>query len=135
MKLIKFCIVGAVNTLITLICFYFFNKILYINYMISTIAGYAIGMLNSYNLNKKWTFHDDDERLFSQFSKFIITNTISLGINILIMYILVDILNFESMLSQIFATGFSTISNYIGSKYLVFIHSKKSTIWKHNFFL
>jgi putative flippase GtrA len=94
--------------------------------LISTITSYAVGMLNSYSLNKIWTFHDDDSRLISQLSKFILSNTVSLGINVFIMFILVDIFKLESMFSQIIATGFSTISNYVGSKYFVFLHSKKS---------
>jgi putative flippase GtrA len=126
MKLIKFCIVGVANTLITLYCFYFFNKVLHIGYITSTITAYMIGMLNSYSLNKKWTFHDNDEKLFAQLSKFVLTNIISLGINVSIMYILVDIFTIDSMVSQIIATGFSTVSNYLGSKYFVFLHSKKS---------
>lgn len=119
-RLMKFCIVGGINTLITLLVFYLLNKILGINYLVSSVIGYIGGMCNSYILNKRWTFHDKDEKVALQFIKFIIVNSISLGINLLIMYISVDILHLDSMLSQVLATGFSTISNYVGSKLLVF---------------
>ena len=122
-KIIKFCIVGGINTLITLILFYILNKILGVNYIFSTVIGYLIGMINSYILNKKWTFHDDDKRVVFQFVKFAVVNSISLGINLLIMYIFVDKLHMDSMLSQICATGFSTLSNFIGSKVVVFRYS------------
>lgn len=119
-RLIKFCIVGGINTLITLLTFYLLNKILGINYLVGSVIGYIAGMCNSYILNKRWTFHDKDDRVALQFIKFIIVNSMSLGINLLIMYILVDRLSLDSMLSQVLATGFSTISNYVGSKLLVF---------------
>ena len=122
-KIIKFCIVGGINTLITLILFYILNKILGVNYIFSTVIGYLIGMINSYILNKKWTFHDDDKRVVFQFVKFAVVNSISLGINLLIMYIFVDKLHMDSMLSQICATGFTTLSNFIGSKVVVFRYS------------
>jgi putative flippase GtrA len=80
-------------------------------------------MINSYILNKKWTFHDDDKKVIFQFTKFAVVNSISLGMNLLIMYIFVDKLHMDSMLSQICATGFSTFSNFIGSKVVVFRYS------------
>lgn len=124
-KIIKFFIVGGVNTFITLILFYTLNKIIGVNYIFSTVIGYLAGMVNSYILNKKWTFHDDDKRIASQFAKFTVINSISLGINLLIMYILVDKLYMDSMLSQICATGFSTLSNFVGSKIIVFRYSEE----------
>lgn len=124
-KIIKFCIVGGINTLITLFLFYTLNKILGVNYIFSTVIGYLIGMVNSYVLNKKWTFHDDDKRVVFQFAKFALINSISLGINLFIMYIFVDKLHMDSMLSQICATGFSTISNFIGNKLVVFGYSRE----------
>lgn len=125
-KIIKFTIVGGINTLITLAIFYLLNKTLGIDYITSTITGYLAGMINSYILNKKWTFHDEDKRVIFQFTRFAVINGISLGINLLTMYILVDRLFMDSMLAQICATGFSTLSNFIGSKTIVFRCSEKN---------
>lgn len=123
-KLFKFCVVGGINTLITLVIFYVLNKIIGLNYLLSSVVGYVIGMFNSYILNKRWTFKDKDKNLIPQFIRFSIVNTLSLCINLLAMFILVDKLRLDSMLSQIIATGFSTISNYIGSRFLVFRYSR-----------
>lgn len=119
-KLIKFCIVGATNTIITLVFFYLFNKVLLLNYLLSTVVSYSIGTLNSYILNKQWTFYDKDKRILIQLIKFIAVNGISLAVNLIIMHLLVSKLYIDAFLSQIFATGFSTISNYLGSKLIVF---------------
>lgn len=119
-KLIKFCIVGAANTIITLFFFYLFNKVLLLNYLLSTIVSYSIGMLNSYVLNKKWTFYDKDKKILIQLIKFIAANGISLAVNLIVMHLLVSKLYIDAFISQVFATGFSTVSNYIGSKLIVF---------------
>ncbi|OAA90853.1 GtrA family protein [Clostridium coskatii] len=119
-KLIKFCIVGAANTTITLLSFYLFNKILLINYLLSTVVSYSIGMLNSYILNKEWTFCDKDKRIVLQLIEFTMVNVVSLSLNLIIMHLLVSKLYVDTFLSQVFATGFSIISNYIGSKLIVF---------------
>lgn len=123
-KLFKFCVVGGINTLITLVIFYVLNKVIGLNYLLSSVVGYVIGMFNSYILNKRWTFRDKDKNLIPQFIRFSIVNILSLCINLLAMFILVDKLRLDSMLSQIIATGFSTISNYIGSRFLVFRYSR-----------
>ncbi|ADK16913.1 MULTISPECIES: GtrA family protein [Clostridium] len=119
-KLIKFCIVGVANTTITLLSFYLFNKILLINYLLSTVVSYSIGMLNSYILNKEWTFCDKDKRIVLQLIEFTMVNGVSLSLNLIIMHLLVSKLYVDTFLSQVFATGFSIISNYIGSKFIVF---------------
>lgn len=52
--------------------------------------------------------------------KFVIVNSVSLGVNLLAMYVLVGRLHYDSMISQIIATGFSIISNYAGNRLWVF---------------
>ena len=125
-KLVKFFIVGGINTLISLLTFYVLNKILGINYILSSVISYAFGMINSYFLNKRWTFNDKDKKIILQLMKFIAVNGISLSINVLAMYILVDRIHIDSMGAQVIATGFSTILNYLGSRALVFSISKEN---------
>jgi putative flippase GtrA len=125
-KLIKFCIVGGINTLISLLTFYVLNKIMGFSYMLSSVIGYACGMINSYILNKTWTFSDTNKRIILQLIKFIFVNGVSLGINLLTMYILVDRIHIDSMIAQVIATGFSTSINYLGSRALVFNCSEKN---------
>lgn len=127
-RFLKFSIVGGINTLISLWIFYILNKILGFNPLVSSAIGYICGMLNSYILNKKWTFKDNNSKPLLQLIKFSLVNAISLGINLLAMYVLVHNFNIDSMISQVFATGFSTISNYIGSKIFVFHYPKESII-------
>ncbi|KOA20690.1 GtrA-like protein [Clostridium homopropionicum DSM 5847] len=117
---IKFCLVGGTNTLLTLATFYILNTVLGINYILSSILGYCVGMVNSYILNKRWTFYDSEKIIFNQFIKFVTVNLMSLSINLLVMYTLSGKLHLNAMIAQIVATGFSIISNYIGSKLWVF---------------
>lgn len=59
--LIKFIIVGVINTLFgTLVMFGFYN-ILHLNYWISTGANYVFGSILSYFLNKYFTFKNNEK--------------------------------------------------------------------------
>jgi len=117
---IKFCLVGGTNTFLTLLTFYILNTVLGINYILSSTLGYCVGMVNSYVLNKRWTFYDSDKVILNQFVKFVTVNSMSLSINLLVMYTLSGKLHWDNMIAQITATSFSIISNYIGSKFWVF---------------
>ncbi len=118
-RLVKFFIVGGINTLISLLTFYVLNKLLSFNYILSSVIGYVFGMTNSYILNKRWTFNDNNKKIILQLVKFTFVNVVSIGINLLTMYVLVDGLYFDSMVAQIIATAFSTSVNFIGSRTLV----------------
>lgn len=119
-QFIKFCTVGAINTLITFCCFYILNSILNINYLVSSFFAYAAGISNSYILNRKWTFQNRNKMAALQLVKFVIIYLISLGINLAVMYQCVNRFSINENISQVIAIGFSTIVNYVGSKTLVF---------------
>ncbi|TDT50818.1 GtrA family protein [Fonticella tunisiensis] len=123
-RFVKFCAVGVANTIISFVTFYVLSEILGVNYLISSFTGYVAGVANSFILNKKWTFGDNDNKVLPQFLKFAVLNVFSLGINLLIMYICVDKFNLLKTLSQIIATGATTVVNYIGSKTAVFDSAK-----------
>lgn len=120
---LKFCIVGGINTAITFIVFYLFSELLGVNYLLSSSLGYAAGVINSYIMNKKWTFRDRDRNIISQFTKFLLVNLLSLSLNLFIMYLCVDNLGLPKMISQLTATCFTTIFNFAGSRLFIFSKS------------
>lgn len=119
-RFIKFCIVGGINTAITFCVYYLLAKIIGINYLLSSFVGYATGTLNSFILNKKWTFEDKENRVTIQLLEFTFVNLTSFGVNLFMLYTFVETLNIDKVVSQIFAMFFSTVVNYIGSKIIVF---------------
>ncbi|MGO9020604.1 MAG: GtrA family protein [Syntrophobacteraceae bacterium] len=52
----RFGIVGVLNTGITLTVIFVLMKGLMVHYVLSNWIGYLLGFLNSFVLNKKWTF-------------------------------------------------------------------------------
>ena len=53
---VKFGIVGVVNTIITLVIIWVMSKKMGCSEALSNFVGYFIGLLNSFFLNRKWTF-------------------------------------------------------------------------------
>lgn len=55
-QLLKYCIIGASNTLITLVVFYLFNTIFGLSYAVANVIGYILGLCNSFIWNRNWVF-------------------------------------------------------------------------------
>ena len=55
-QLIKYGIIGVSNTLITLITFYVLNTLLNVPYVPANVAGYVLGVANSFFWNRTWVF-------------------------------------------------------------------------------
>ena len=55
-QLLKYGVIGASNTLITLVTFYLLNTQLGLSYGISNVVGYVLGVINSFVWNRNWVF-------------------------------------------------------------------------------
>lgn len=55
-QLLKYGIIGVSNTLITLIVFYLINTIAGYSENLANVAGYILGVLNSFIWNRNWVF-------------------------------------------------------------------------------
>lgn len=109
-RFLKFGTVGVFNTLITLASYTFFIYI-GINYLISNVLGYGLGVLNSYYWNKKWVFHDGSKNS-GVFYKFVAVNLFTLGFNTFILFLLVNQVGLHPVIANIFAIGSGLLLNY-----------------------
>ena len=55
-QLLKYGVIGVLNTLITLVVFYLLNTKLGLSYGISNVVGYIFGVINSFLWNRNWVF-------------------------------------------------------------------------------
>lgn len=119
---IKFGLVGVSNTLVNWIIFFILNSI-GVYYITSNIIAYLIATVNSYFWNSKWVFKYKKEESIRTSLKFILLNLIGLVLNSIILYLLVDLFNYNKMISLIIATGIIMIINYFINKVWVFKES------------
>ena len=55
-RFVKYCLVGVLNTLLTLGVIFVSKSILELNPYVCNALGYAVGVTNSFLWNKKWVF-------------------------------------------------------------------------------
>lgn len=59
LQFVKYCIVGVLNTLVTLGVIYICKSFLGWNLYLSNVLGYIAGVVNSFLCNKSWVFKSD----------------------------------------------------------------------------
>ncbi|NLI12987.1 GtrA family protein [Pelotomaculum propionicicum] len=127
-QLCKFAAVGCVNTFIDWAVFLIISEVFSIEsgffYLITKGFSYFCGIINSFFLNRFWTFkdsHTDNEG--GRFIRFILVNAVSLGFNSASFYIVYNLV-FNRTTALIFATVITFALNYTLNKFWVFRKDK-----------
>lgn len=71
-QLVKYGIVGVMNTLLTLIVIYICKSFLNVNPYVSNGIGYGVGLINSFLWNRSWVFRAKDGKIHYQAARFLI---------------------------------------------------------------
>ncbi|KOF57858.1 hypothetical protein AGR56_16810 [Clostridium sp. DMHC 10] len=121
-SIIKFGIVGCINTGVDFLTFTLLLSIFGIDKLVCQVGGYSMGVINSFVLNKLWTFNDKKEKVnpIVQFAKFVITNITSLGISLVGLNILSNKLYINVYVSKVIVTLFLQVFNYVVYKLFIF---------------
>lgn len=145
-EFVRFAIVGCLNLLVSSLIFYlaykhlqlgrlildstgdFGDKLQYllngygiesIDAAVASVVAYLGGMVNSFILNRTWTFRVD-EYSSRQVCRFMKLNLAGLTLGTAIMFLFVDTMSGPYMIVWCATITFTTILNYLGNKYWTF---------------
>lgn len=120
-KFISYFFVGGIAALVEWGVFYLFNS--FTSYLIATIIAFIIATAVNYLLGRIWTFKNYEKSKVDVISVFIVSG-IGLLLNILFMYLLIDIIKLPyAILAKIISTGLVFIWNYVSRR--IFIYKKE----------
>lgn len=122
-QLLRFLLVGSSTVLLDFLSY----KVLLsfgLSHSTSKMCSFLIGTIYAYFLNKYFTFERGDQNQ-ADFLKFIVLYSFSLGLNVGANYFVLSVLSMYQdswvvTAAFLFATGTSTVTNFIGQKYWVF---------------
>lgn len=129
-QFVKFCVVGALNTAVTIVVIFTLMRALQVNYLISNMVGYVLGLVNSFFWNKRWTFRSSGPvaRESAAFLMvFLASYLVQLGGLVLLketLYVGVDI-------AQILSMVLFSLVNFLGNKYISFARVDRQESQKH----
>jgi len=124
--IIRFVLVGMVNTLVGLTVIYAAKWFLGAGDVVANASGYCIGLLVSFTLNRSWTFAHIGPA-GRAFVTFLGVQGVAYGLNLLCVMGLITY-GVDSYLAQAMGIPPYTIVSYLGSRYLAFAPVGNMTI-------
>ena len=140
--MLKYGVIGVLNTLITLVAFYLLNTLLDIPYGISNPVAYILGVINSFLWNRNWVFKTNanfkrEALLFG--CGFLLCWGLQGAVSLLVLEGLnwknlpADIIPFFPMekagqnIVMVLAMVVYTLANYVYNRFITFNHKGSST--------
>ena len=90
------------------------------HHIYASVAGFFAGFVVGFFLNRNLVFGAKDGKIHADMSKFLIVNIISLGANVAMIFMAVNMLGIDPKLGQILAILVSAVVNFCGTKWWVF---------------
>lgn len=122
-EIINYLIFGGLTTLVSIGTYALFTIVFNIDYLVSNVLSWIIAVLFAFITNKLFVFASKS-RSKKQVSKEIVSffffRIVSLGIQMIIMYVFVDLLSINDLITKVIAQVIVILSNYIFSKVFVF---------------
>ena len=118
--IIRFFGAGAVSSLVDIGFLWILVTGLGIWYLPAAALSYCCGILVNYGLNKSITFHDGTTDYFTQFATFVAISVSCLFVNLVIIWLAVELFTFNYLAAKVIATVCSFCWSYYGQSRFTF---------------
>lgn len=125
-RFILFCGVGVFNTIVGFSLIMFFYKVVGLYYMLANFLGYILAVAFGYVMHRNITFRDrktpteEWREIVKNFRKFSAVFTVCYLVQLLALYVLVDVWHFWVVPSQILAMGLYVLCSFAGMQVFAF---------------
>jgi putative flippase GtrA len=120
-QFVKFGIVGVSNTLLTFVVYTILLKVFGVWYLAASAIGFAVGTVNSFVLNRRWTFRGHVGDALTPL-RWAVVQCGGLGVNEGLLYLFVHDAGVEKLLAQALATAVVTVSTFFANRAWTFRH-------------
>ncbi|MCC0694880.1 GtrA family protein [Clostridioides sp. ES-S-0048-02] len=114
---------GAFTTLVNIVSYLFFTRVTSFNFMVANTLAWILAVLFAYVTNKFFVFESrrvELKFLFKEFLSFVSFRLLSGIIEMVIMYIMVDLLFVNDVIVKVFTNIVVIVLNYLFSKAIIF---------------
>ena len=120
---IMYLIFGILTVIINISSYIFITRILKLEILTSNIIAWIIAVIFAYITNKLYVFQSKtrtNKELIKEFSSFVSCRVLSLLLEIILMYIMINIMFINDFIVKIFTNIIVIVLNYILSKIIIF---------------
>ena len=118
-QVVKFGLVGAINTVFTLALILLLEKIMGLSYLIVNPISYLLPTISSFYFNKKWTFRSKGKVHREGFFFFAVIGVAWL-FQYCFLFLVVEQFGIDSFVAQVAGMIIFTGINFLGQKFVTF---------------
>lgn len=114
---------GGCTTVVNIVVFALCSDILHMELLVSNFMAWVLAVFFAYITNKIWVFESKTEtlnELVKEIGSFVFARVATLLIDMLIMYVGVEILFINKMIIKVLANIVVIVANYVFSKLFIF---------------
>jgi len=119
-EVLVYIIFGVLTTAVNWIVFQLCIEIFLINWSIANVIAWVFAVIFAYVTNRIIVFHSTSPHIIKELLLFVQFRLVSLILEMLIMFILIEMISFEPFASKIVTSVVVVIANYIFSKAVIF---------------
>lgn len=122
-SIILYLVFGVLTTIINIVVYYVCSNILEMSTIMSNVVAWLLSVLFAYITNRKWVFESQvkmKEDIIKEMSSFFGCRLATGILDIVIMYITVDLLFMNGMVMKCLSNVIVIVVNYIASKLIIF---------------
>lgn len=122
-QLMKFVVVGGLSFVLDFIIYYVLTNFFSVYYLVAGFFSFSLSLIFNYLMSMKFVFKSkDDLKKTHEFAIFVVLSVMGLGLNLLSLYILVDIFKMNDLIAKVFVAGIVMIFNFVTRK--IFLEQK-----------
>jgi putative flippase GtrA len=122
-QFLRFALVGGSGVFVNLGVYAGSIYLLGFHYLWAATFSFLLAMTSNFLLNLRWTFKTHGQGIKAirdQYLRYAMVTLVSYGINMAVLWYLVDLHHFHKVVAQLIAIGVTTMSNFLGSKLWAF---------------
>jgi len=119
-QLFKFGVVGGTGYLINLAVFAVLAEALGLHHILSAVGAFCVAVTNNFLWNRRWTFRATEGHPGFQAARFLTVSVLALGVNLILLYLLVDVGGAPELPAQALSVAAAMPFNFIGNKLWTF---------------
>lgn len=123
-QVMKFVIVGGLSFVLDFIIYYVLTNFFSVYYLTAGFFSFTLSLIFNYLMSMKFVFKSkDDLKKTHEFIIFVSLSVMGLGLNLLSLYILVDLFRMNDLIAKVLVAGIVMVFNFVTRK--IFLEQKQ----------
>lgn len=122
-QIMKFVVVGGLSFVLDFIIYYVLTNYFAVYYLVAGFFSFCLSLIFNYLMSMRFVFKSKDSlKKTHEFAIFVTLSVMGLGLNLLCLYLLVDVFKMNDLIAKVLVAGIVMVFNFVTRK--IFLEQK-----------